>query len=280
MSRRAIIFLAMLVALIGKAEKCDTVSRPVTQVYMLETGGRQSLETYLSPLVYKGVEIDLSGNWSKVLPWMQNSWVMNFDGRAGFSRLLNKPGTAAIYSIDGSFQWGAAWRTKIPGDIHVTAGGAAGISAGVSYLPGNSNNPANARADIYLALTASASRVFRLGRLPVLVSDRLSLPSLSLFFSPQYGETYFEIYLGNRSGLAHCGWWGNHFRIDNLLTFDLDIGPSALRLGYRFCAYTSWIENLNTHIYSHSFVIGWIPHGLGLKSSRPSEKAITIHSLY
>lgn len=262
------------------AAAASEVSRPVTQIYMLEVGGTSDLDTYLSPLRYNGYGTALAGQWSKALPWMNNRWIMRFGSRIGFSSALNPAATARMLGLDLALTWGPAFTWKLPMRLHLTAGADIGLSAGVLYLPRNSNNPASAKADVGIALTASASWPFQIGKLNILLSDEIGLPSLSAFFSPEYGEPYYEIYLGNHSGLVHCGWWGNHFGIDNLLAFDLDIGPSALRIGYRYSLRSSWINHLDTQIQTHSFVIGWIPHGIGLRPTAPRRKSIIVSSLY
>ena len=264
----------------GQMPMCCPVSRPITQIYMAEIGGASNLDTYLSPLRYRGYGMALAGQWSKALPWMDNRWLMRFDSRIGFSSALNPARNARMLGLDMSVVWGPAFTWRLPMKLRLTAGAAVGMSAGVLYLPRNSNNPASVKADVGLALTVSGAYPFRIGRLNILATDEVRLPTFSVFFSPDYGEPYYEIYLGNHSGLAHCGWWGNHFGIDNLLAFDLDIGPSALRLGYRYSLRSSWINHINTQIQSHAFVIGWIPHGIGLRATSPSRKAFVINSLY
>ncbi len=72
-----------------------------------------------------------------------------------------------------------------------------------------------------------------LGRLPLSLRYQPVLPVVGAFFAPDYGELYYEIYLGNHSGLAHCGWWGNYFALENLLTADLRLGSTTLRIGYK-----------------------------------------------
>ncbi len=255
-------------------------SRPISQIYMLEIGGASALDTYLSPLRYHGGSVALSGQWCKALPWQENRWTMSFDARVGISSLLNPPGNARMLSTGLTFSWEAARRFTLPSKLSFTTGFTTDLNAGVLYLPRNSNNPASAKASLGIALTASMTYPFKMGKVPVLISDRIHLPSLSAFFSPAYGESYYEIYLGNHSGLAHCGWWGNHFGLDNLLAFDLDLGPSAFRLGYRFSLQSSWINHINTQLISNAFVIGWIPNGLGLRKTTPPQKAITINALY
>lgn len=98
-----------------------------------------------------------------------------------------------------------------------------------------------------------------------MISDQMSVPTLGAFFAPQYGETYYEIWLGNHNGLAHCGWWGNNFGIRNLLSVKLDFGRTAMEIGYQYERQSYWANSLNTVINTHQFVIGVIPHGLGLK---------------
>lgn len=258
----------------------EEVSLPVTSVYSLEIGSVSILDTYLSPLVYKGTSVTASGRWQKAFTRDPRKWTMQFAADVQYAGALNPAKLASEYLFNAGFNWSASRRWQLPYGVQSAIGPAVGFDAGVIYLPKNGNNPASAKCSFDLSLQASLSRVFRFGRLPVVVSDRVMLPALSAFFSPQFGEPYYEIYLGNHSGLAHCGWWGNHFCIDNLLAADLDFGKTALRIGYRFNARTSYVDDLNTKIFTHSFVIGVIPHGLGLKRGAPSEKNITIYAIY
>ena len=261
-------------------DSLSEVSRPVTQIYNLEAGGVRILDTYLSPLYYSGYSLALSGVWTKALPAHNpRRLTMRFDAslRADFT---DNPGrTASMYALEADFSWGLARRWKLPYGLQLTAGGSAGVEAGVIYLPRNGNNPASALASFDIAAKASLSRVISLGKVPVLLSENISIPSFSLFFSPQYGEPYYEIYLGNHSGLIHAGWWGNHFGIDNLIAADMDFGSTALRIGYHFRVRSSFVCQTNISRTSHAFVIGVIPHGLGLKP-KPSPKTININALY
>lgn len=264
----------------AKAQSGPTESRPVTGLYAIEAGHKNVLATYLSPLHYSGTEIGMSGAWSKALPFNPRKALMHFNASVRFSDMLNPAGTARMVGLGGSFKWGMSWRGHIPCDIQVTAGGTVGIDGGAYYLMRNSNNPVQAMANASLSLCGSISRPFKAGKLYILLRDEVSLPSLGAFFSPEYGETYYEIYLGNRKGLAHAGWWGNNFRIDNLLSITFDFGRTAMMAGYRFNADTQWANNLNTKILTHSFVIGVIPGGIGLKPKPKQNPETIIQSLY
>ncbi len=252
-----------------KKELANEESRPVTGLYGIEIGTKTALSTYLSPLTYSGMNWSLMGNWKKVLSRKAPDIIMEFDTEASAARLLNKSKTAYEYSIDVRFGYGMKWRRRLPAGVQVTAGGELDIQGGALYLPRNSNNPAAVLASISLAPTAGVSYHFNIRKLPVLLTDEVRIPSLGIFFSPQYGETYYEIYLGNHKGLVQTGWWGNNFRIDNLLCATLDFGRTAMTIGYRFRTDTSWVNQLNTQIFSHSFVVGVIPGGIGLKRKHP-----------
>lgn len=279
MSLRYVIFSAALCAGIMVSAQ-ENESRPVTGTYSLGFGGASVKATYLSPLTYSGTQSALSGSWSKAMPFNPQNAVMQFDADVSFCNILNPAKTARMVGLIADFSWDMAWRKHLPLDFQVTAGGGFDLNGGAYYLLRNSNNPVQALANFSLMLTASVSKHFKIGRLPILVSDRFKLPSLGVFFCPEYGETYYEIYLGNLKGLAHAGWWGNNFRIDNLLSVTLDFGRTALSVGYRIMAYNQWANNLNTKIVNNYFVVGVIPGGIGLKKHSEMTPEDKIYSIY
>ena len=101
------------------------------------------------------------------------------------------------------------------------------------------------------------------------------------FFSPDYGELYYEIYLGNRDNLAHAAWFGNYFRLNNLLTADLRLGSTNLRLGYRGDILSTKENNIVTRRITHTLIIGVSGEWLSLpRSGRISSNAKIISSVY
>lgn len=280
----AMLFLMLFPAWI-KGESTDSLagagsSRPVTGIYSFEIGRTDVLATYLSPLHYTGAQYGVTGEWSKAMPFNPERAVMHFDGGLNFCSLLNPAHTARMLGFTGDFRWGMSWKTTLPYQLTLTAGGSVGLNGGAYYLMRNSNNPVQAMAQAALSLRGSIARPFTIGRLPILVRDVVSIPTVSAFFAPQYGETYYEIYLGNHSGLAHAGWWGNNFCIDNRLTVALDFGRTAMTLGYHFQAQTQWANHLNTKLFTHSFIIGIVPGGLGLKPKAKKADRPTVYSLF
>ena len=262
------IFVAVLIGLAtiaGVRVSAEDLPRPVTQIYRVGIGGADARSSYLSPLIYKGRAYSLSGEWSKASQWNPENLIMVFNGGGNMRSMLNPAHTASMIGLDVSFDWGVQWRRRLPYSLQVTAGGAVDVNGGVLYLPRNGNNPANALFRAGIDAKGSLSWKTSVGKVPVVVRDQVAIPTLGAFFSPQYGETYYEIYLGNHSGLAHFGWWGNNFGINNHLSVMLDFGRTAMERGYRYEYQSYWANRINTHVSRHSFTIGVIPHGLGIK---------------
>lgn len=237
-------------------------SRPVTSYYNLEVGGAKTVATYLSPIHYHGTEWKASGYWWKALPFSPEHSVMTFDAGIYGGRMLNPAGTASMLNAGAEFKFGMAYRTLLPYGLDLTAGGYAGVEGGAMWLMRNSNNPVEAQVFAGIGAQASLSYTIKIGKLPVLISDRVSLPLAGAFFSPAYGETYYEIYIGNHKNLVHFGYPGNRFGIDNLIGFTLDFGRTAMQIGYRYRFQNEEACNLVTRKHSHAIVIGVVPGGL------------------
>lgn len=242
--------------------------RPVIGSYRVELGTRSDYCTYLSPFSYKGTNLAVSGFWTKALPYNPAHLSMHFEGRANMGSLLNPAHSAREIDMHIQAQWGMMWQTRPAANWLVGAGGSVGAYGGALYLPRNGNNPVSAQFAIGISAGGYASYVLKIKSLPILISDRLNIPLMGGFFCQEYGEPYYEIYLGNRSGLAHFGWPGNRFGIDNLLCATFDFGRTAMEIGYRFSMQNEQANHLVTRTFNHAFVIGVIPGGLGIKSKR------------
>lgn len=221
--------------------------------YMLEIGARSVVNTYISPLRYSGVELGWAGKWIKPMPRnMEMTWDAAIRGAAMQSNARNR----TLYDGEIKIGWGMRHGFQPIQNLNVALGGKVEALAGGEYLPSNGNNPASAKCSFGLSVNARARYKWHIGRLPVTIADEVDLPSISLFFSEQYGEPYYEIYLGNHRGLLHAGWWGNHFAINNLLSATLHLGKRNLLLGYRFETLRSFVENIHYNTTGHHFVVG------------------------
>ncbi len=244
--------------------------RPVTGNYALEIGRRSAVSTYLGPVAYAGTVYGASGRWSKCMPFAPQRAMMEFEARVeGGLSLLNPRQNSSMQSIDAEFAWNMRAWWRLPGGFALSVGGGPEIGAGALALLKNSNNPVSVNVAGALAAAASASWQHTFGRLPVVATLNLRSPLLGIFYMPGYGETYYEMYLGNHSGLVHCGWPGNHRKLAMHLNLRLDLGRTAMEVGYRL----DWQRNSANHLVmrtlTNAFTIGVIPGGLGLKRPSP-----------
>lgn len=240
---------------IFKAENLRPL-RPVTSAYMLEMGSSSTADSYLSPITYRGWSAAFSYERLQAMKFNPEEWIMQLDARIELDRGRNHADNATTWRIDGNVNWGMLHRWNMYPGLTLALGGSTGIDAGCIYNPRNSNNPASAKAAWTVNVTAFAAYNMKIGRLPMTFRYQPTLPLAGIFFSPEYDELYYEIYLGNHDGLVHFAWPGNRFALTNLVTADLHFGGTSLRVGYRGYCFSSKANNLVTNIYTHSFVIG------------------------
>lgn len=262
---RLYLLLMLLIAASAGAYASDTIAaassdarplRPVTSAYTLEAGSDHVCDTYLTPLHYSGWRAALNYERLQAMRHDPRRTVMRLDCRVWAGRTLNPAGNASIVQAGVRPSWSMMWRTSLPGGFTLAGGGNIGAEIGMLMLARNSNNPVSVRASATVGVTGMAVWRGRLGRLPLTLRYQPVMPLAGAFFSPDYDELYYEIWLGNHSGLAHVAWPGNFFRLDNLLTADLHFGATTLRLGYRCEIFSSKASGIVSRDISHAFVIG------------------------
>lgn len=274
--RLTAIFLFLLVLTPGKAQ-----NRPVLSAFTIGVGSSHLADTYLTPLKYKGWCLSASYERMQAFKASPEDWITQLSISGTFESTVNPAGNAQMWGFDISASWGFIRRYRLPHNITLGVGPALEADAGCLYNQRNSNNPASAKGAITADVTAIAAWNTRIGRLPVTVRYQPTLPVIGAFFSPCYDELYFEIYMGNRRGLVHPAWWGNRFKLDHLLSVDLHLGASSLRLGYRSGWMSSRVENLTTRIITHQFIIGWTSEWLSTRADKSTaDRARNNSALY
>ena len=257
------------------------VLRPVYAAYTLEAGSSHVAETYLSPLHYDGWTAALGYERAQAMKFAPEQWHMELGGHLALDRTLNRPArNVEEWRLNLELEWGMMHKWRMPEGVSLLAGGFTRLDAGVFYLAKNSNNPAAAKASWTLGPRIGAIWTHRFGRLPVMLRYSADLPVAGVFFSPAYGELYYEIYLGNHSGLVRGAWPGNFFRFDNDLTVDLRFGATGLRVGYRACVFSSKASHIVTRTVSHTFIFGITGEWLSVNRDKSFEPSLKIISAY
>lgn len=259
------------------------VERPVNSSFMFDAGGAQILDTYLTPIKYSGLNLRIGYERLQAMKFSPHGWVSQIEAGVEYQKVHNAPGNHTMHSLMCEFQWGMMhrWRIDCMPGLQLMAGGGTRFRGGVIYNASNSNNPVSAKIHWSVNLQGMAVYNMRVGRLPLTLRYQVTLPVLGAFFSPEYGQSFYEIYLGDRGGIVHCGWWGNRFDMRNLLTVDLHLGRTSLRIGYRGQIETSYVNNLNYHFFTHSAIIGVSGEWLSLRPGKGDvERARIISALY
>lgn len=222
----------------------------------LMAGHQTTRCTYLSPLTYTGPGYGLHYEWMRPT-WRKGTVGMQARADLNYGYLLSPAKNSRMYDLTLSLEWGVErlWNTST--GFSFAAGLSAGADAGVLYLPRNGNNPAQALLWSGISLTARGSydRLKLCGK-PLRISESIDLPSTGVFFCPAYGETYYEIYVGNHSGLAHFGWWGNRLQLKSRLRVDWELGRYALTIGFDYRFHGLECNDITTRMAQCSGIVG------------------------
>lgn len=226
------------------------IVRPTESTWMAEAGSSHLADTYLSPVKYSGSHFGLSYSSRRLSarPGLSTGW----DVSVSFDRAKNPAGNATMLGgrVEGS--WQMTRRYTLSRGIQLGVGGYASAELGALYLRRNGNNPAQAVASVTIGPQVFA----QWSRSRYTLRLEATSPLAGAFFCPDYGELYYEISLGNRSGLTHFAWPGSFRRIKSLLSLDINLGNATLRLGYRLDATSSRANHITSRRVEHSAVVG------------------------
>lgn len=260
--RRINLFVALMLMAVLSSRAAETdssrmeVIRPVMSAYTFEAGGSHLADTYLTPLIYGGYSLALQYERWQAMKFSPERWVMSLAVRGTWDHTDSPARNNSMWYAGLDARWAMIHRWKLPWGITVGAGAATGIMAGCMYNGRNSNNPASAKVSWTIDAAAYASWKTRIGRLPVTLTYRPIMPLTGVFYGVEYGQLYYEYWLGNRKNTIHWGHWGKYFAMDNQLTADLHFGSTSLRVGYRGYVYSTKVNGITSRITSNTFIIG------------------------
>ncbi|MBQ9555510.1 MAG: DUF3316 domain-containing protein [Muribaculaceae bacterium] len=250
---RLLVLLLALATIVGAAAQDGDTRRSVLTV---EAGYGSVHDSYLTPITYDGLDLGLSLEHTH---WVKSGrWLWQLGVGADYNYVENPAQNNDLHKLMGdlSFNMQRCWRGVITPRLNFSVGPMAQVRAGIVYDAVNSNNPVTVRAHVNAGAAGMAWWETRLGRKPVTLRYQLQLPVAGVFFAPEYDESYYEIYLGNRRNLAHLGWWGNRLDMSHYLGADLRLGKTILRLGYRTRLEHWTVNHLHVHDVTHAVVLG------------------------
>ena len=234
---------------------------------MLIIGTANSLDTYLSPLTYRGTELRFTSQ--VVHNRKERNWTYTLTHGLRLARESTQ--THDAVRLEGGYDFSYSWQRKIVnrtigywGRLMVTAGGGVDATIGFRYNAQNSNNPAQAEAAVCFTPAMAADWRFFLvspksGRRRALgVRYEAAIPLAGMMFSPAFGQSYYEIFA--RADYDHnlCTIWvGNAPSLRQRLLFNFQLLKRQFFIGYEGDYRQAKVNNIKYHRYTNAAVFGW-----------------------
>ena len=183
----------------------------VTRSTMVGIGSTNVLDTYLSDEHFKGTGVSFLATVERQRTDKKWATIMEHETDKKWATIMEHEGNISSCNsrhtqqeLEGAynFYWGKIYRWQLlDGALSLQAGGLLNASLGFIYNTSNGNNPAQARAHLNVMPTGVASYRFQLFNKQFVARYELALPLAGICFSPNYGQSYYEIF--NRGDYDH-----------------------------------------------------------------------------
>lgn len=259
--------LALLLTFLPTQAQEDSLqaNRYVMRSTLYGIGFTNLLDTYLSPMEYTGPEIRFLRESMRMTKLFDGNVSRQTLFQANAALTENKAGTGSemFFMANWNFAW--HYQFRINENFKVLTGPNIDINGGLIYNLRNSNNPVQVKAYANAGASGIAIYKFNIKKYPFTLRYQLNVPLLGVMFSPEFGEGYYEI--------SETGWGKNLYftslhnqpSLRQFLTLDIPIRKSTLRVGYVNDVQQAKQNDLKSHIWSHSFMIGFVKHLYALK---------------
>ena len=255
-------YLAFLILMlyIGLFPCFSQESKPIRLTYrstMFGLGQANVYDTYLSPLNYSGNSYSFMAENMEMTSFLQEKIAVQQLFFIDFSSTLNHVGNSLNYAGFLEYSYGLFYRFTPLSDLKIFAGSQINGLAGYVYNIRNGNNPITAKAHLNLTLSGVVSYDFKIKSQAFRLRYQISSPFAGLMFSPQYGQSYYEISLGDEGQLIYFSSYHNHLSLRNNFSLEIPIWVITLRAMYANSVYETRINNIETRIHNGSFMIGF-----------------------
>lgn len=229
------------------------------RVFSLGGGVTNLLDTYLSPLAYKGGHVALqderfaqttakSGRWfTQSLFALHGDYTLAAGGRALTVGGMADYSYTCYYKPLSSKRWS------------LYAGPQGQLRIGGIYNLRNSNNPAQLKLGVNLAASAMGKYSFTLWHTPMNLRLQADVPLFGFAFGPDYGQSYYEIfYLGHDEDCVHLTSLHNNLSLRTKLSYDVEFRTCTMRLTWQEDLYHWQLGNQQYRMFTHSVMIGYV----------------------
>lgn len=228
----------------------------ITNTQIIGFGAASILDTYLSPEEYSGGQIRYMSHTLRETEGKK--WLRRILHQGVAAYAHNRADNANMMAGAYRFSYGIlrSW-SLVGGSLQLRLGGMADANVGFLYNTRNGNNPAQAKLSIDIGPVAMAAYNTNMSRMPLYVEYEICAPLCGVMFSPNYGQSYYEIFSkGNYDHNAVPTTFLSTPSMSQMLTVGLGVGKTVVKVGYLGDYRQEKVNNLKYHCYSHMFVVG------------------------
>ncbi|MFA6642874.1 MAG: DUF3316 domain-containing protein [Bacteroidales bacterium] len=249
---------------------------PVNQSTLIGIGKAYLEDSYLSPIKYEGIAISLLHDRIKASRKYGSNILIQNQFRIQTAITKNPTLSSSEYWGNLNYHLNIFYPLIDSGKLRLYGGGGTEALFGGIYNVRNTNNPGSLKT--YVNLNLSSMVLYKLRNLSL--RWQLSTPFAGMFFSPEYGHSYYEIFtLGNDKGTVHFGSFHNQLALRSYFTVDIPFKNLTIRTGYLWDYYATDVNELITRTNAHQFMLGLAFESLYVGGKRAQDKSI-IKSVY
>ena len=215
-----------------------------------------NLDTYLSNYNHKGLGVNYAHEVFRNARTGNYQWKYQriFNATAGYAI----QGSNLQYAALASQSWGGYHPFKVAKGLTLLAGAQIQLEGGALYNPAGGNSPVAAKLRTAFAASGMAIYHFPVRRSEWIARYQLDIPLMGAMFAPEFGQSYYEIFgLGHARNVVAFTHPGNNPSWRHMLSLDIPVKATTLRISYIADLYQSRINDINCHIYRNTFSIGF-----------------------
>lgn len=248
---------------------------------LLGVGKYHMKDTYLSPLKYDGWGLRILNERIKIISLgdgnISRQQILNVD----FSSTVNPAETVRSFTGFVDYSLGYHYRFIPANNLKLLIGSSAQAQTGFIYNTRNGNNPASAKLDVNLNVSAMAIYTININNYPLTLRYQIEMPFLGAAFSPHYGQSYYEIFnIGNHEGVVKLTSFHNQIALKNYVTLDFPICNVTLRAGFLNSSFRTDLNGIKSHVISNSFMIGFVKEFISFGGRRQRKNTQLKSSFY
>lgn len=275
--RAVVISVVLCMGILSRAQEVHPLPeyRNTTHALLIGAGYSNVYDTYLSPLAYEGAHLNFLYETLRKTHWLEGRITAQsfLDGSVLFASnpegTANEMGGKLNYSVGWQYNWTLQQlRIQLGGNLHAGLGGI--------YNTRNSNNPAQALAEMDLGATLALIYPFRIKERPFTVRYQGSVPLIGWKFAPHYGQSYYEMSEQHYDKNFRCSHPGNAPSMRHLVTLDFPIAGFTFRAGYICDIRQSRINGIRQHLWQHGVMLGYVKHFQFVKKKDRAHRAFIL----